>query len=129
MADKGRLPLAAGALLVEGVIHTHTSVRGDLAPELHPLVRRHLNKLPTSQRERFVGWCAEAVLLSDRLYEAERAGGGVPLSPVRARAVLWGAKIRITRVREPGDPSHGQAQRPCRSCESLLDWFGVEVLS
>ncbi|MBB4957027.1 YwqJ-related putative deaminase [Micromonospora polyrhachis] len=125
MSEVRMLPLAVGALLIDGVVHTHTSVRGDLAPELHPMVRRFLNELPIEQRERFLGWCAEPVLISDRLYEAERVGG--PISPARARSLLWGARIRLTRVREPADPRHGESQLPCRSCATLLDWFGVEV--
>jgi hypothetical protein len=119
------LPMTAGALLIDGTIHTHTSIRGDLTPELHPLVRRFLNGLPVGQRERFTGWCAEPVLISDRLYAAER--GTAALGAAEARAALRGARIQIVRVREPGDPRHGSPQPPCRSCAALLDWFGVEV--
>lgn len=126
MAEVRALPTTAAALLVDGLIQTHTAIRGDLAPELHPLVRRFLNELPTAQRERFLGWCAEPVLLSNRLYDAESTGGR--LTAAAARAALWGARMRITRVREPGDPAHGQSQSPCRSCSALLEWFGVEVL-
>lgn len=118
--------MAAGALLLEGVIHTHSSVRGDVAPDLHPMVRRLLDELPADRRERYAGWCAEAVLISDRLYAAEQAGA--TLSATAARSLLWGARIRVVRVREDGDPRHGQAQQPCRSCRELLDYFGIEVL-
>lgn len=120
------MPLSAGALLHEGAVHTHTSVRGDVAPELHPTVRRILRDLPAGRRERFAGWCAEAVLISDRLYAAEGATG--TLSAAAARSLLWGARIRVVRVREDGDPRHGEPQPPCRSCGDLLDYFGIEVL-
>jgi len=120
------LPLAAGAMQVGNVVHSHTSVRGDTAPALHPLVRRLLDELPAGQRERYAGWCAEAVLISDRLYEAEELGGTI--SAMAARSLLWGAKVRVVRVREDGDPRHGEVQPPCRSCTSLLDYFGIEVL-
>ncbi len=126
MVQLRMLPLAAGALLVDGTVHTHTSVRGDVPPELHPVVRRFLHGLPTEQRERFADWCAEPVLISDRLYAAE--AGGPPLEAARARSLLWGAKVRVTRVREEGDPRHGETQPPCRSCAALLDWFGIEAL-
>ncbi|GAB1640894.1 hypothetical protein KRMM14A1259_13170 [Krasilnikovia sp. MM14-A1259] len=119
--------MAAGALLHEGVIHTHSSVRGDVAPELHPMIRRLLHELPADRRERYAGWCAEAVLISDRLYAAEQAAGGT-LSATAARSLLWGARVRVVRVREDGDPRHGQTQPPCRSCGELLDYFGIEVL-
>ncbi len=128
MATLRMLPLTAGALLLNGTIHTHTSVRGDLEPNLHPMIRRFLDELPSSQRERFAGSCAEAVLLSDRLYEAEAEGGG-PISPTQARSLLWGANIWVTRIREEGDPRDDEQQPPCRSCAALLDWFGVEGLA
>lgn len=121
------LPLAAAALLVDGQVHTHTSVRGDLAPRLHPLVRRLLQELPVDQRERFAGWCAEPVLISDRLYAAQQPSD-VDLAPAAARAALWGARLRLTLIREPDDPAHGRAIPPCRSCRQILDWFGVEVI-
>ncbi|MFY1635109.1 YwqJ-related putative deaminase [Solwaraspora sp. WMMB335] len=121
------LPLVAAALLVEGSVHAHTSIRGDLAPDLHPVIRRLLHELPVEHRERFLGWCAEPVLLSDRLYAAEEQAGR-PLSTTAARAALWGAKLRLTLVREPDDPAHGTAASPCRSCRHLLDWFGIEVI-
>ncbi|SCL21601.1 YwqJ-like deaminase [Micromonospora nigra] len=126
MAELRMLPLTAGALLVDGTVHTHTSIRGDIAPDLHPVIRRFLHELPADQRERFAGWCAETVLLSDRLHAAE--ADGPPLTATRARALLWGAKVRVTRIREDGDPRHGEVQPPCRSCAALLDWFGVETL-
>jgi hypothetical protein len=120
------LPLAAGALLHDGAVHTHTSVRGGVPPRLHPMIRRLLDDLPVDRRERFAGWCAETVLLSDRLYAAEQSGG--TLSAMAARSLLWGARIRVVRVREEGDPRHGEPQPPCRSCGELLDHFGIEVL-
>ncbi|MEU6024917.1 YwqJ-related putative deaminase [Micromonospora sp. NPDC047134] len=127
MTQLRMLPLVAGALLVDGTVHTHTSVRGDVAPRLHPVVRRFLHELPVGQRERFTGWCAEPVLISDRLYAAE--ADGPPLNSTRARSLLWGAKVHLTRVREEGDPRHGEPQWPCRSCAALLDWFGMEALT
>ncbi|HZN76666.1 MAG TPA: SUKH-3 domain-containing protein [Micromonosporaceae bacterium] len=127
MASPRTLPITAGAILVDGVIRRHTAVRGDVAPDLHPLVRRFLHDLPTHQRERFAGWCAETVLISDRLYEAERAGSGA-LSAAHARAALWGAQINVVWVREQGDPAHGTPYRPCRSCTALLEWCGVEAI-
>lgn len=127
MTQARTLPLAAGALLHEGAVHTHTSIRGDVAPDLHPMVRRLLHELPAGRRERFAGWCAEAVLISDRLHAAEEAAGGT-LSAMSARSALWGARVRVVRVREDGDPRHGEPQRPCRSCAELLEHFGVEAL-
>jgi hypothetical protein len=121
-------PATAGALLVSGAVHTHTSIKGDQPPRLHPLVERFLTNLPVEQRERYAGRCAEAVLISDRLYEAE-SGRATELTAGEARAALWGARITATRIREPGDPLHGTYQPPCRSCAPLLDWFGIEPVA
>jgi hypothetical protein len=120
------LPATAGALLVDGMVYSHTSVKGDAAPDLHPLVRRFLHELPTEARERYAGWCAETVLISDRLYDTERAAGSALTAP-QARAALWGARLTVSWVRERGDPAHGRTQPPCRSCAALLEWFGVET--
>jgi hypothetical protein len=95
------LPLTAGALLVGGTLHQHTSVRGDTPPDLHPLVRRFLHELPVESRERYAGWCAEVVLVSDRLHEAERLAGS-PLTAAAARAELWGARVSVCFIREDG---------------------------
>jgi hypothetical protein len=122
-------PATAGALLVNGQIHTHSSVRGDLRPELHPMIHRALATLPIARRERYLGWCAEPVLLSDRLFAAAAdLPAGADLAPAQARAALRGARITVVRVREPGDPAHGTPQPPCRSCAVLLELFGVEVV-
>lgn len=126
MARERVLPLAAGALLLEGTVHTHTSVRGDAAPELHPVLRKLIHELPTEQRERFAGWCAETVLISDRLYAAEETPGS--LTAMAARSLLWGARVQVARVREDGDPRNGQPQPPCRTCAALLDYFGMEAV-
>jgi hypothetical protein len=120
------LPLTAGALLVGDTLFQHTSVRGDTAPELYPLIRRFLHELPAESRERYSGFCAEVVLVSDRLYEAERLLGRT-LTPAAARAELWGARLSLVHVREKGDPAHGRPARPCRSCAALLEWLGIEV--
>ncbi|WP_432985993.1 YwqJ-related putative deaminase [Dactylosporangium sp. CA-233914] len=122
-----RLPLTAGALLVGDTVHQHTSVRGDTPPELHALIRRFLHELPGESRERYAGYCAEAILISDRLHEAERRFGGAPLTPSAARAELWGARLSLVHIREKGDPMHGRPAHPCRTCTALLEWLGVEV--
>ena len=63
------LPMTAGALIVGGMVHSHTSMRGDNPPNLHPIVAEILAGLPSEKRERYAGWCAEVALLSDRLHE------------------------------------------------------------
>jgi hypothetical protein len=130
-ADVRMLPTTAGALMVGGQVYSHTAIRGEHPPNWHPLVRRFLDQLPVDQRERYAGWCAEVVLVSDRLYalDADRAAAGSgPATATEARAALWGASIRVARVREASDPTHGETQPPCRTCAALLDWLGVRVI-
>ncbi len=122
-----RLPLTAAALLVGETLHQHTSVRGDTAPDLHPLIRRFLHELPIEQTERYTGWCAETVLISDRLYAAERAGGAA-LTTASARSLLWGAQLSVCLIGPVGDPAHGRPVPPCRSCAALLEWFGIDLV-
>lgn len=120
--------MTAGALIVGGMVHSHTSIRGDQPPTLHPVVQELLGALPAARRERFTGWCAEVALISDRLHEADQAAGR-PITPDEARAALAGGQIHISRIREDGDPTHGQFQTPCRSCSALLDWFGIRTVA
>src|SRR5690349_4458224 len=105
------LPMTAGALIVGGMVHSHTSIRGDVAPNLHPIVAELLEGLPIEQRERYTGWCAEVALISDRLHEADKAAGR-PITADEAREQLQGGQIHISRIREDGDPTHGQFQPP-----------------
>ncbi|MFG1920465.1 YwqJ-related putative deaminase [Cryptosporangium sp. NPDC048952] len=122
------LPMTAGALIVGGMVHSHTSIRGDVAPNLHPIVARILDELPTAQRERYAGWCAEVALISDRLHDADKEAGR-PVTLDEAKAALDGGQIHISRIREDGDPTHGRFQPPCRSCTVLLSEFGVTTVS
>ena len=120
--------MTAGALIVGGTVHSHTSMRGDHRPNLHPIVAGILDGLPPEKRERYAGWCAEVALISDRLHEAEEAAGR-PISAEEARESLQGGQIHISRIREDGDPTHGRFQPPCRSCTVLLETFGVTTVS
>ncbi|WP_069816334.1 YwqJ-related putative deaminase [Streptomyces sp. TP-A0874] len=125
----GILPAVGAALSVGGETLTATAGRTDRPPELHPLVREFLDALPTEQRERSLGRCPEAVLLSRYLTTVDRARGKRaarrPLSPADARRALRNAKLTARHIREDGDPRHGGYAPPCRSCEPLLRHFGV----
>lgn len=127
-ASPRRLPVTAGALMLGGAVHTSTSVRGDTPPRLHPLLSGVLGDLPPESRERYTGWCAELVLVSDRLWAADDASDG-PLDARAARAALHGARIRVVRVREEDDPAHGGVQAPCRACAAVLRWLDVGTVA
>lgn len=124
------LPAVAAALsLRSGAVHTLAGHKPDLLPELHPLVDEFLAALPVERRERFVGRCPEAELLSRYLTEVDlsrsKRSARKPLSLHDARKSLKGSRLTTVRIREEDDPAHGTHAPPCRSCEPLLDHLHV----
>ncbi|MFD9128761.1 YwqJ-related putative deaminase [Kitasatospora sp. NPDC059571] len=124
------LPAVAAALsLKNGQVHTLAGDKADLAPLLHPLVAEFLAALPIEHRERFLGRCPEAVLLSQFLSTVDtgrsKRAARKPLSLHDARKALKGARLTTVRIREEGDPAHGTHAPPCRSCGPLLEHLNV----
>ncbi|EST32444.1 hypothetical protein N566_20045, partial [Streptomycetaceae bacterium MP113-05] len=119
-------------LQVRGGTVTGTGSKVDQPPELHPLVGDFLATLPPQVRERNVGRCPEALLLSRYLASAEAARtgrkAGRRMSAGEARKMLKQARLTARHVREDGDPRHGAYAPPCRSCARLLDHFGVAAV-
>lgn len=128
----GILPASAAALSVRGSTYTHASSRCDEPPRLHPIVADFLDALPITQRERFVGRCPEAVLLSQYLASVDESrskrASRKPLSHSEAKRALKHAKVTTRRIREEGDPQHGSFAPPCRSCTAMLAHFGVRTV-
>src|SRR5690606_7026816 len=89
----------------------------------HPVVRDVLDGLGAGQRERHLGRCPEAALLSRFLAEV----GARTLQ--EARTALQGAGITTRHVREDGDPRHGAHAPHCRPCGVLLARLGVRSVS
>ena len=124
------LPAVAAALsLRNGDVHTLAGDKADERPLLHPLVSEFLAELPVEQRERFMGRCPEAVLLSQFLTTVDagrsKRAARKPLGLSEARKALKGARLTTLRIREEGDPAHGTHAPPCRSCVPLLDHLNV----
>ncbi len=121
-------PAVASSLLIQGMVLSHTSLYGDGAPNLHPAVRSFLDDLPAARREPFMGLCAESALVSDqfRALDARRSDGRTT-TLTDALPHFTGAVIMSRKIRPDGDPEHGQATLPCRSCTALLDALGVQV--
>ncbi|MFS8200654.1 YwqJ-related putative deaminase [Streptomyces sp. CWNU-52B] len=128
----GILPTIAAALSVRGATLTGTAGRGDQPPPLHPLVRDFLDTLTSSQRDRFTGRCAEAILISRHLGTADEArskrAARKPMTNGEARRSLKQAKLTARRIREDGDPLHGSFAPPCRACTALSAHFGVRIV-
>ncbi|MEV7319280.1 YwqJ-related putative deaminase [Streptomyces sp. NPDC093970] len=128
----GILPTVAAALSVRGSTLTGTAARGDQPPPLHPLVQEFLDTLPSGQRDRFTGRCAEAILVSRHIASADGArskrAARKPMTNGEARRALKQAKLTARRIREDGDPLHGSFAAPCRACTALTAHFGVRVV-
>ncbi|MGW7262036.1 YwqJ-related putative deaminase [Streptomyces sp. NPDC054842] len=128
----GILPTVAAALSVRGATLTGTAARGDQPPALHHLVQDYLDTLTSGQRDRFTGRCAEAILISRHLANADAArskrAARRPMTNGEARKALKHAKLTARRIREDGDPLHGSFATPCRSCTALSDHFGVRIV-
>ncbi|GAA0428194.1 YwqJ-related putative deaminase [Streptomyces luteireticuli] len=122
------VPGVAASLLVQGKIFSMTNLTGEGTPNLHPAVREFFDDLPTELREPFLGHCAESALISDQFWgldEGRADGRWTKLddaAPHFARSMMMSVKIR-----ESGDPEHGQSTLPCRACTALLNRLGVEI--
>ncbi|GAA2775407.1 MULTISPECIES: YwqJ-related putative deaminase [Kitasatospora] len=124
------LPAVAAALSLRGGdVHTLAGDKSELPPALHPLVAEFLAALPVEQRERFLGRCPEAALLSQYLTSVDAArskrAARKPMTVQEARKALKGARLTTLRIREEGDPAHGTHAPPCRSCAPLLEHLNV----
>lgn len=124
------LPALAAALsLRSGEVHTLAGRKTADPPQLHPLIGDFLTALPVDHRERFLGRCPEAMLLSQYLDSVDAArskrAARKPLSLDAARRALRGARLTTVRIREEGDPAHGTYAPPCRSCAPLLEHLNV----
>ncbi|MEV5352004.1 YwqJ-related putative deaminase [Streptomyces sp. NPDC052693] len=128
----GILPTVAAALSVRGATLTGTAARGDTPPALHPLVQDFLDTLPSAQRDRFTGRCAETILISRHIAAADAArskrAARKPMTNGEARKALKQAKLTARRIREDGDPLHGSFATPCRACTALSAHFGVRIV-
>ncbi|MFG2574415.1 YwqJ-related putative deaminase [Streptomyces sp. NPDC048481] len=128
----GILPTVAAALSVRGATLTGTAARGDQPPPLHPLVQDFLDTLPSARRDRFTGRCAEALLISRHITNADatrsRRAARRPMTNGEARKALKQAKLTTRHIREDGDPLHGSFAAPCRACTDLSAHLGVRIV-
>ncbi|GHI90589.1 hypothetical protein TPA0905_00600 [Streptomyces olivaceus] len=128
----GILPTVAAALSVRGATLTGTATRADAPPALHHLVQDFLDTLTSGQRDRYTGRCAETILISRHLANADAArskrAARKPMTNGEARKALKHAKLTTRRIREDGDPLHGGFAPPCRACTALSAHFGVRVV-
>ncbi|WP_202512692.1 SUKH-3 domain-containing protein [Streptomyces sp. SID3343] len=124
------LPATSGALTIATYVFTHTSLKGDGEPNLHPVLREFFDALPVRLRTTYIGRCAEAALVSDALWHMQEDWGDEPMD------AEWACEsfrvnttaVTVTRIREWGDPTHGTFQPPCRSCAAMLEYFQIEVV-
>ncbi|MEV4665297.1 SUKH-3 domain-containing protein [Micromonospora echinofusca] len=121
-------PTTAAHLTVEGRLFRAHGAKGDVTLNHHPLVRSYLHGLPPGHLVRGGERHAELIVVSDVLhhYDHHRAAEGIaPLGMADAKDILQTARFEVHRVREPGDPNGGLADRPCDSCVDMLVDFNV----
>ncbi|MEV7229451.1 SUKH-3 domain-containing protein [Polymorphospora sp. NPDC051019] len=121
-------PGAAAHLTVQYDQHIAHGAKGEVELRHHPLVRDYLDDLPPGHLVRGGERHAELIVVSDVLHEYDRrqaAAGQPPLTEETARELLGSSYLELFRIREPGDPAGGPAERPCDSCVKALVYFGV----
>ncbi|MFG2060504.1 SUKH-3 domain-containing protein [Micromonospora sp. NPDC048871] len=121
-------PTTAAHLTIEGRVFIAHGVKGDVQLNHHRLVRAYLDQLPAGHLVRGGDRHAELVVVSDVLHEYDHrraADGLAPLTLDDARDLLASARFEVFRIREPGDPHGGPAERPCDSCIDMLVHFNL----
>ncbi|MFF4876440.1 SUKH-3 domain-containing protein [Micromonospora sp. NPDC000668] len=116
-------PNTTAHLTIDGRIWTAQGTKGDVPLNHHPLIRTYLDQLPAGELVRGGEGHAELIVVSDVLHEYDhrRAADGIaPMGRAEAAALLEDARFEIFRIREPGDPAGGPAERPCDSCINFL---------
>jgi hypothetical protein len=124
-------PATITYLLLDGPPVTARSVKGDSAPQHHPLVQDALDRLPLEFRERGYERCSEVVAFSAALLAEDARRARAPrqattLEEARNQ-VFRGAELVTYRVREPADPHDAVPSAPCLSCLAMLAYFGFDV--
>ncbi len=104
----GILPTVAAALSVRGATLTGTAARGDQPPALHPLVQDFLDTLTSTQRDRFTGRCAEALLISRQITVADDG----PQPTRRPQTHDQRRSPQSTQTRQTHRPPHPRGRRP-----------------
>ncbi|TYC07041.1 hypothetical protein FXF53_00015 [Micromonospora sp. WP24] len=130
LREIARLPTpgAIAHLSLDGRMFRAQGAKGDVELRHHPLVRRYLDELPVGHLGRGGDRHAELIVVSDVLHEYDhrRAAEGIaPMGMGDAELLLAAARFEVFRVREPGDPAGGLAERPCDSCLNFLVYFNV----
>ncbi|MEH1054621.1 SUKH-3 domain-containing protein [Micromonospora sp. CPCC 206171] len=121
-------PATVAHLTVEGRTYLGHGAKGDVELRHHPLVRAYLDDLPAGHLVRGGDRHAELIVVSDVLHEYDHrraAAGEAPLTMREAELLLFESPFQAFRIREPGDPAAGPAERACDSCLNFLVHFGV----
>ncbi|MEU4676385.1 SUKH-3 domain-containing protein [Micromonospora sp. NPDC023737] len=121
-------PGTVAHLTLDGRLFRARGAKGDVELRHHPLVRRYLDELPAGHLARGGDRHAELVVVSDVLHEYDlrrETEGIAPMGMGDAELLFAAARLEVFRVREPGDPAGGLAERPCDSCLNFLVHFNV----
>ncbi|GAA0541969.1 hypothetical protein GCM10010172_24250 [Paractinoplanes ferrugineus] len=116
-------PAVAAHLTLGGRLFRARGAKGDQELRHHPIVARLLGAVPRGGLVRGADRHAELLVVSDVLFEADRArtsGGQEPLTLDEAGHLLQQGLFETFHIRESGDPLGGQPAALCATCSDLL---------
>jgi SUKH-3 immunity protein of toxin-antitoxin system/YwqJ-like deaminase len=112
-------PAVAAHITLGDRLFRARGAKGDQEIRHHPLVAQLLGAIPPENTIRGAERHAELLVVSDVLYEADKARD-TPLGLGDARVLLQQGEFETFHIRESGDPLGGQPARSCFTCESVL---------
>ncbi|GAB4052997.1 SUKH-3 domain-containing protein [Catellatospora paridis] len=117
----------------DGLPRETTGAKGDQVLHHHPLVVKWLAMQSPGSLVRGTRRHAELIVLSDWLHELEQAAvsrgePGLGIAQVRTAAQQV-QELRLTLVRDPGDPLAGTPAGPCDTCLAAWIHFGLAPAS
>ncbi|MDI6097068.1 SUKH-3 domain-containing protein [Actinoplanes sp. NEAU-A12] len=112
-------PSVAAHLTLGGRLFRARGAKGDQEVRHHPLIARRLAAIPPEHTVRGAERHAELLVVSDVLYEADKARDA-PITDEQARVLLAQGRFETFHIRESGDPLAGRPATPCVTCSGVL---------
>ncbi|MEU4625949.1 SUKH-3 domain-containing protein [Actinoplanes sp. NPDC023801] len=123
-------PSVAAHLTLGGRLFQAHGAKGDQDLRHHGIVADRLAAVPRENTVRGAERHAELLVVSDVLYEADRAravAGLAPLTLDEARTLLGQGRFETFHIRESGDPLGGRPATFCATCADIL--FDLTVVA
>ncbi|WUX21007.1 SUKH-3 domain-containing protein [Streptomyces sp. NBC_01438] len=123
-------PLSAvGTLVFAGRSYSRSVTDHSRSPQLHPVLQELFDSLWPDKRVPHAGRCAEAALVSDRMWAMQEHWGDRRMDDFWVGEFFESAAttITVTRTDRAGSPARGSYEPPCTSCGTMLDYFRIGV--